>query len=32
MHDEFEEEGQKLTLETEALIANGLDFVNLLLA
>jgi len=28
MHDEFEEEGQKLTLETEALIANGLDFLN----
>lgn len=28
MHEQFEEEGQKLTLETEALIANGLDFLN----
>lgn len=28
MHDEFEEEGQQLTTETEALITNGLDFLN----
>lgn len=28
MHEEFQEEGQKLTTETEALITNGLDFLN----